>query len=218
MELVGDAVGGRARLRGGSAAGAQVLRRRRRLRRAVPRGSTPRGGAGPRRRARKRPLPRRARLHDPAPAPEARRGDAVAGSRPGAARADRRDRGERRARGRVPLRRDDRRAADGRRRLLLHGDEHAHPGRAHGHGARHRPRPRARADPDRAGGAALAATGGRRAARARDRVPDQRRGRRQGLSAGAGRDHGLRGAVGARRARRLRRARRGRDLAASTTR
>ena len=34
---------------------------------------------------------------------------------------------------------------DAGRRLLLHGDEHAHPGRAHGHRARHGPRPRPRA-------------------------------------------------------------------------
>ena len=42
---------------------------------------TARRGADPRRRARHRPLPRRAGLHDPAAAPEARRGDAVAGRR-----------------------------------------------------------------------------------------------------------------------------------------
>ena len=47
--------------------------------------------------------PRRARLHDPAPSPEARRGDAVARGRRRAARADRRDRRRRRARGRLPL-------------------------------------------------------------------------------------------------------------------
>ena len=47
------------------------------------------------------------------------------------------------------------------RRLLLHGDEHAHPGRAHGHGAGHRPRPRPRAGADRGRRAAIAAPGGR---------------------------------------------------------
>ena len=52
----------------------------------------------------------------------------------GAARADRRHRRRGRARGRLPLRRDDRGPADGGRRVLLHGDEHADPGRAHGHG------------------------------------------------------------------------------------
>ena len=39
---------------------------------------------------------------------------------------------------------------DAGRRLLLHGDEHAHPGGAHGHGDGHRRRPRARAGPGRA--------------------------------------------------------------------
>ena len=52
--------------------------------------------------------PRRARLHDPAPPPEARRGDALAGGRRRAARADRRDRRRRGARRRLPLGRDDR--------------------------------------------------------------------------------------------------------------
>ena len=47
----------------------------------------------------------------------------------------------------LSLGRDDRGPADARRRLLLHGDEHAHPGRAHRHRGGHRPRPRARADP-----------------------------------------------------------------------
>ena len=47
--------------------------------------------------------PRRARLHDPAPPPEARRGDAVAGRRRRAPRRDRRDRGRRRPRRRLPL-------------------------------------------------------------------------------------------------------------------
>ena len=41
--------------------------------------------------------------------------------------------------------------ARARRLLLLHGDEHARPGRAHDHGARLRRRHRARADPDRVG-------------------------------------------------------------------
>ena len=73
--------------------------------------------------------------------------------------------------------------ADGR--VLLHGDEHPDPGRAHGDRARHRPRSRAGADPDRAGRADLGAAGGRQPARARDRVPHQRRGRRQGIPARA---------------------------------
>ena len=47
------------------------------------------------------------------------------------------------------------RACSRGRRLLLHGDEHAHPGRAHGDRDGHRARPRARADPRRARRAAL---------------------------------------------------------------
>ena len=57
---------------------------------------------------------------------------------------------ERRARGRLSLRRDDRGAADAGRRVLLHGDEHAHPGRAHGDRGGDGHRSRARADPHRA--------------------------------------------------------------------
>ena len=78
---------------------------------------------------------------------------------------------------RLPLGRDDRGPADAGRRVLLHGDEHAHPGRAHGHRGGDRARSRARADPDRARRAALADAGAGRAARPRDRVPHQRGGR-----------------------------------------
>ena len=79
--------------------GQVVLRRRVGLRRAVPRGPAPRRGAGARRRARERHPPRRARLHDPAPPPEADRGDAVAGGRrPSCARGSGRSRSTRRAR------------------------------------------------------------------------------------------------------------------------
>ena len=52
-------------------------------------------------------------------------------------------------------------------------------------GDRHRPR----ADPGRRRRAALDLPGGRRAARPRDRVPDQRRGGAQEIRPGAGRDH-----------------------------
>ena len=65
------------------------------------------------------------------------------------------------------------------RRVLLHGDEHAHPGRAHGHRAGDRPRPRARAGADRAGRAAVVHAGAGALRGPRDRVPDQRRGRRR---------------------------------------
>ena len=76
------------------------------------------------------------------------------------------DRGRRRARRRLPLGRDDRGAALRGRRLLLHGDEHPHPGRAHGHRGGDRDRPRARAAADRRGRAALADAGGRSLQRA----------------------------------------------------
>ena len=93
---------------------------------------------------------------------------------------------ERGARGRLPLRRDDRGPAHRGRRVLLHGDEHAHPGRAHGDRDGHRPRPRARAGAHRARRAAVGDAGGGVAARARDRVPDQRRGRIARVPARAG--------------------------------
>ena len=80
----------------------------------VPRGSAPRRGADPRRRARQRRPPRRARLLDPAAAPEARRGVARADRHARAARADLRDRRRGRARRRLPRRRH-RRGAAGRR-------------------------------------------------------------------------------------------------------
>ncbi len=103
-------------------------------------------------------------------------------------------------------------------RLLLHGDEHPHPGRAHGDGARHRPRSRPRAGPDRGRRAAVGAPGGRRAARPRDRVPHQRRGSGQRLPAEPGTDHELPGAVRPGRSRRLGCRRRARRSAVSTTR
>ena len=90
-----------------------------------------------------------------------------------------------------------------RRRVLLHGDEHAHPGRAHGHRGGDGARSRARAGSRRRGRAAVARAGGRRASRARDRVPDQRRGRREGVSARAGADHRVSRAGGAGSPRRL---------------
>ena len=155
-------------LRGRGGAGVRVRPARRRgvlrrsvgVRRALPRGPASCRGAGARRRPRQRHPSRRARLHDPAPPPEARRRDAVAGGEPGAAQPHREDRGRRRARCRLPLGGDDRGAARSGRLLLLHGDEHADPGRAHDHGGRggHRHRPRAAAD---RGGRAAAVHAGR---------------------------------------------------------
>ena len=92
-----------------------------------------------------------------------------------------------------------------RGRLLLPRDEHADPGRAPGHGARHRLRPRPRTGADRGRRAALVPAGGRPVRRPRDRVPDQRRGRRGGIPAVARDDHGLSRAGRPGRARRLRR-------------
>ena len=81
-------------------------------------------------------------------------------------------------------------------RLLLHGDEHAHPGRAHRHRGGHRPRSRARAGAGRGRRAAIADPGAGRAARARDRVPHQRRGPVQGFLPAPGRITGYREPAG----------------------
>src|SRR6478672_8736080 len=110
---------------------------------------------------------------------------------------------DRRRRGpglRLPLRGDDRGPAHARRRLLLHGDEHAHPGRAHGHRDGHGARSCPRADPRRARRAAVGAAGGRRATRPRDRVPDQRGGRGTRVPPRACRGDGLPRAGGTGRA------------------
>ncbi len=72
MKVVRSADEAAAGLRVGAPRGAVVLRRSGSLRRAVPRGPAARRGPGARRRARQRHPPRRARLHDPAPPPEAR--------------------------------------------------------------------------------------------------------------------------------------------------
>ena len=163
--------------------------------------------------------PGRARLHDPAPPPEARRGDAVPGGRCRSARADRPDRRRRRARRRLPQRGDDRGPPRSRRQLLLPRDEHADPGRAHRHRARHRDRPRARADPHRGGRAAVRR--GRRTSRfrgPRDRMPHQRRGRGQRVPPGAGDDHGVPRAGRARACASIRASRRARRSWRSTTR
>ena len=89
---------------------------------------------------------RRARVLDPAPPPEAGRGGAVGGA---GRRAARRAAG-RRAQGDPGHRLQDRRHAGVPARrgqeLLLHGDEHAHPGRAHRHRGGVRRRSGARAD------------------------------------------------------------------------
>ena len=113
----------------------------------------------------------------------------------------------------VPLGRHDRGPAPGRR-VLLPGDEHARAGRALRDRGDHRRRHRARADPDRRGRGALLRPGRRPLARPRDRVPHQRRGRRQELRARARHRHLLLRARRPGRARGLRRAGRLRDHAA----
>ena len=118
---------------------------------------------------------RHQKLIEEAPGPARRRGDA---------RADRQDRHRGGAGGRLPRRRHGRGDA-GRRRVLLPRDEHPGPGRALRHRDGHRHRHRPRAGPDRRRRAALDRPGRGRAARARDRVPDQRRGRAQELRPGA---------------------------------
>ena len=111
---------------------------------------------------------------------------------------DRQDRRRRRARGRLPRRGHDRGPALRRGRVLLPGDEHARAGRAlrdrGGHRRRHRPR----ADPRRRRRAVELRPGRHPLARARDRVPDQRRGRVEELRARAGHDRALPRAVRAR--------------------
>ena len=138
-----DARRPRGGLRGRRPRRREVLLRRARLRRALPRGPAPRRGPGAGRLARQRDPPRRARLLDPAPPPEGDRGGARPARRRRDARADRQDRHRRGRRGRLPRRRHGRGDA-GRRGVLLPRDEHAGPGRAlrdrDGHRGRHRPR------------------------------------------------------------------------------
>ena len=93
--------------------------------------------------------------------------------------ADRRRRGARR---RLPLGRDDRGAADRGRRVLLHGDEHAHPGRAHGDRDGHRASISCASRSAIARGEPLSVTQDEVELRGpRDRVPDQRGGRARGF-------------------------------------
>ena len=177
-----EARGAAGRLRGRRARGREVLLRRDRLPRALPAQPAPRRGPGARRRARQHDPPRRARLLDPAPPPEAHRGVAGAGvdRRRGAARADRQDRRRGGARGRLPRRRHRRGPAgrsDEHERVLLPGDEHPRAGRALRDGDDDRDRHRQGGHPRRRGRGAGVHAGRRRPARPRDRVPHQRRGR-----------------------------------------
>ena len=117
----------------------------------------------------------RARVQRAAPPPEAARGVALAVPQRGDAAGALRRRARRRARDALPQRRHDRVPARRRPVLLLHGDEHAAPGRASRERGGDGHRPRAHAAAPRDGGAAAGA-GHRADARPRDRVPHQRRG------------------------------------------
>ena len=88
--------------------GEKYFARRRRLRGALPRRPAPRGGPGARGRAWRCRSPRRARLHDPAAAPEAGRGDPVSSCDGRPAAADRRNRRRCSTCGGLPRGRDDR--------------------------------------------------------------------------------------------------------------
>src|SRR6185436_1093162 len=139
-------------------------------------------------------------------------GGAVAGRPREAAAADGPHRGGG-GRGRpVRQRRHDRVPARQGRQLLLHGDEHADPGRARRHRARDGPRPREGADPRRRRRGAVVLAEGRHLLRPRARVPDQRRGSVE-LHALAGHDPPLLPARRPGRARGHLRARGLRDLA-----
>ena len=139
MRLVdGRGRAGRARSSTRRVGGAGRVRRRRHLRRAGARPGAARRDPGDLRRARRRAHARRARVLDPAPPPEARRGVALARARPGDAGGDG-------GRGRagvpgdlVPERGHVRVPARPGRRVLVHRAERAAAGRAPGDRARQR--------------------------------------------------------------------------------
>src|SRR6185437_6853337 len=124
--------------------GGRGIRQRHGVHGEIPGEPAPRGNPGTGRRTGSRDPSVRTRLLDAAPPPESRRGSARAGHHAGNARRDRQD-----LRGclhphRLPRRRHLRIPVPGRT-LLLHRDEHAHPGGASGDRADHRRGPGARA-------------------------------------------------------------------------
>ncbi len=131
----------------GAARGGLGLRRRHRVRRALRGASPAHRGADLRRHPRQRGAPLRARVLDPAPAPEDRRGEPLPGRDPDAARRAGRGRGHRGPHHRLRQRRHRRVPPPPRRALRLLGGQHPAPGRAPRHRARHRARPRAAAAP-----------------------------------------------------------------------
>ena len=201
---------GRARV--GAAAGAlrggRRVRGRRGLRREGDRRAPPRRDPGPRGCPRAVPAPGRARVLDPAAAPEARRGVPVVCRGRGAPGRDGRGGLPAPGLGGLPERRHGRVPSRLRRALLLPRGQHAPPGRASGHraGNGYRSRPGAAPPGGRRGARVL--PGGRGSARLGDRVPHLRRGscRRihpvpgpdrdvasAGRALGAGGQRGLRG-------------------------
>ena len=162
--------------------GLRGVRRRKPVPRKADHVGPPRRGSGALRRRRRRADARRARVLDPAPAPEADRRVAVAGSRRGDTRGD----GDR-CRTCVPCdflpqRGDVRVSARARWHVPLHRAERPLAGRAPGERARDRHRHRPRAVEDR-GGRAAAADGSSAPAGARDRGAAERRGSVTGLRA-----------------------------------
>ena len=150
------------------ARGGVELRRRPRAAREVPTRAPPHRDPGVRRPPRPGRAPVRARLLAAAPPSEGDRGGAGPRHAARDARRDGQRRGARRRGDRLCRRRHDRvhRRRRGRARpraLLLHGDEHAPPGRAPGDRADHRHRPRrvAAAHRGRRAAAAAASTSSR---------------------------------------------------------
>ena len=118
-----------------------------RLPREVHPPGPPRRDPGDGRPPRQRGLPRRARLLDPAPPAEADRGVALHLHRRRPAPAHGRGGGGGGQGDRLRERGDHGVPGRPRQQLLLHGDEHPHPGRAPGHRGDHRPRPHRADDP-----------------------------------------------------------------------
>ena len=140
MSVATDEEALRGRVRDRAHPGRAVLRQPGDPARALPAQRPPRRDPDPRPRRRPGHRPGRAGLLGPAPAPEGRRGVAVARCLPRAARPD--DGGGRAGRrgGRLPQRRH-RRVPGVRRRVRVPRDEHPAAGRAPGDRAGHGPRP-----------------------------------------------------------------------------
>ena len=134
-----DEAGGGVRV--GPVRGAQGLRARRVLRRALPHLAAPRRDADHRRHARQLRVDRRARLLGPAPPPEADRGESRRRRSPTTIRQAMGEAAVKVAQGVRLLQRRHRRVPLPGRRVLLPRDEHPAPGRAPRHraGVGHRP-------------------------------------------------------------------------------